>query len=237
VLQKHRPRYVVYVPVLHSAKGEQLVSPNVYETIEKRLLPLCSVVLAETDLPDNSRHHGNANQLASALSYYLSQGETISEAMLHAQGYLKQLPADYAEGNSRSEELYNRFLDTLEHYYSRYADVAFYAEELNVSPRYLGQVTRNVCGRSPKTIIDDRITKEISTLLSSTNRPLKEVAQRFGFSSQAHLSRFFKKQKNVSPTEYRHNAKSKKHEREQTTTQPPTGTDAERRYNHGRDNP
>jgi hydroxymethylpyrimidine/phosphomethylpyrimidine kinase len=122
--------------------------------------------------------------------------------MLHAQTYLKQLPAEYAEGNSRSEELYNQFLDAVEHYYNRYADVAFYAEQLNVSPRYLGQVTRQITGRSPKAIIDERIASEIETIITTTNKPLKDVARWLGFSSQAHLSRFFKKRRGVSPTEY-----------------------------------
>ena len=82
--------------------------------------------------------------------------------------------------------------------------MAFYAEQLNVSPRYLGQMTRRVSGRSPKAIIDDRIIAEVTTMLTAAHYPLQEVAQRLGFSSQAHLSRFFKKRKGVSPTEYQH---------------------------------
>lgn len=204
VLQRYRPRHIIYAPVLRSSRGDQLVSANVYEAVKRLLIPLCTIVLAPSDLPAGTRRHGNANQLSSAIAFYLSQGEDIDDAMLHARTYLKQLPADYAEGSSRSEELYNQFLDTLEKYYNRYADVSFYAEELNVSSRYLGQVTRNITGRSPKTLIDDRIIREITALLTSTNRPLKDIAQGLGFSSQAHLSRFFKKRKGISPTEYKH---------------------------------
>ena len=202
VLQRHKPRHIIYVPVLTSAKGEQLVDHRVYQAIEKLLIPMCTVVLAPSDLAETPLRHGRANQLASALAYYLSLDEKVSDAMLHAQAYLKQLPAEYADGNSRSEELYNQFLDAVEHYYNRYADVAFYAEQLNVSPRYLGQVTRQITGRSPKAIIDERIASEIETLITTTNKPLKDVAQMLGFSSQAHLSRFFKKRRGVSPTEY-----------------------------------
>ena len=207
VLRKYKPRHVIYAPVVTSTKGEQLVSATVYESIQRLLLPLCTIVLRPSDLPAGPRHHGDANQLASALAYYLSLGETEADAMLHAQTYLKALPADYAEGNSRSEELYNQFLMTVERYFNCYADVAFYAEQLNVSARYLGQVTRRINGRSPKAIIDERIVSEITSLLTSTNRPLKDIAQRLGFSSQAHLSRFFKKHKGLSPTEFQHKNK------------------------------
>ena len=203
VLRKYRPRHIVYAPVLESTRGERLVMPEVYETIERLLLPLCTVILSPSDLPAGPRRHGHAGQLASALAFYLSLGETEATAMLHAQTCLKALPADYAEGNSRSEELYNQFLATVERYYHRYADVAFYAEQAGVSPRYLGQVTRRIANRSPKAIIDERITGEIVSLLTSTNKPLKDIALRLGFSSQAHLSRYFKKQKGVSPSQYK----------------------------------
>lgn len=207
VLRKHQPRHVIYAPVMTSTRGDRLVSEDVYKAIERLLLPLCTVVLSPSDLPEGPRRHGHANQLGSALAYYLSLGESETDAMLHAQTILKQLPADYAEGNNRSEELYNQFLTTVERYFNRYADVAFYAEQLNVSPRYLGQVTRRISNRSPKTIIDDRIVSEITSLLTSTNNPLKEIAQSLGFSSQAHLSRFFKKHKGLSPTEYQRERK------------------------------
>jgi hydroxymethylpyrimidine/phosphomethylpyrimidine kinase len=191
--------------VQKSTHDELLVSADVYRAIQQRIIPLCTVVLENHNLPDGSRCHGRSNQLSSAVAVFLSRGEQVDEAMLHARTYLKQLPADYAEGNSRSEELYNQFRDAVEHYFHRYADVAFYAEQLNVSPRYLGQVTRRIAERSPKSIIDERITTEIALLLTTTNKPLKEIALQLGFSSQAHLSRYFKKQKGVSPSEYKHN--------------------------------
>ncbi len=208
VLRRYRPQHIIYAPVLKSTHGERLVEPRVYDAIERLIIPMCTVVLAPSDLPGGlPRRHGHANQLASALAYYLSLGESVDDAMLHAQTYLKALPADYAEGNSRSEELYNQFLANVERHYIRYSDVTFYAEQLNVSPRYLGQVTRRIADRSPKAIIDERIMAEITALLSSTNMPLKDIAYRLGFSSQAHLSRFFKKHKGVSPTESKKESK------------------------------
>ncbi len=203
VLKQYKPRHIVYAPVLKSARGDLLVTPKVYEAIERLLIPMCTVVLEASDIPIGPRKHGHANQLASAVAFYLSHGERTDEAMLHARTYLKQLPADYAEGSSRSEELYNQFRDAVEQYFSRYADVAFYAEQLNVSPRYLGQVTRRIAERSPKSIIDERITTEITLLLTHTNKSLKGIALQLGFSSQAHLSRYFKKQKGLSPSQYK----------------------------------
>ena len=202
VLQRYRPRHIIYAPVLRSTRGDQLVSKAVHQAIQQLLVPLCSIVLSPADLPPGDRLHGHANQLSAALAVFLSRGEQPDEAMLHARTYLNQLPAGYAESGSRSAELYNRFLDAVERFYHRYSDVAFYAEQLNVSPRYLGQVARRMGGRSPKAIIDERITGEIASLLATTNKPLKEIASLLGFSSQAQLSRYFKKQRGVAPSKY-----------------------------------
>ena len=199
LMRKYRPKYIVY----HSTRGDLLVEPQVYHTIQELLIPLCTIVLEPSDLPSGTRQHGHANQLAAALAYYLSCGETVNEAMLHARSYVSMKPKGYTEDNSRSGELYNLFLDAIDRFYNRYSDVAFYAEQLGVSARYLGQVTRSIAHRSPKAMIDERITSEITTLLTSTSKPLKEIATLLGFSSQAHLSRYYKKQKGVAPSQVR----------------------------------
>ena len=203
LMRKYRPKYIVYAPVLHSTRGDLLVEPQVYHTIQELLIPLCTIVLEPSDLPAGLRQHGHANQLAAALAYYLSSGESVNEAMLHARSYVSMKPKGYTEDNSRSGELYNLFLDAIDRFYHHYCDVAFYAEQLGVSPRYLGQVTRSIAHRSPKAMIDERITSEITTLLTSTSKPLKEIATLLGFSSQAHLSRYYKKQKGVAPSQVR----------------------------------
>ena len=196
LMRKYRPKYIVYAPVLHSTRGDLLVAPQVYSAIKEQLIPLCTIVLEPSDLPSGTRQHGHANQMAAALAYYLSSGESVNEAneaMLHARSYVSMKPKGYTEDNSRSGELYNLFLDAIDRFCHHYSDVAFYAEQLGVSARYLGQVTRSIAHRSPKAMIDERITSEITTLLTSTNKPLKEIATLLGFSSQAHLSRYYKK--------------------------------------------
>ena len=83
VLQKYKPRHIIYAPVQTSSRGDRLINPKVFETIERLLIPLCTIVLSSTDLPFSPRRHGQANQLASALAYYLSLGEseTIAQNM------------------------------------------------------------------------------------------------------------------------------------------------------------
>ena len=124
LMRKYRPKYIVYAPVLHSTRGDLLVAPQVYSAIKEQLIPLCTIVLEPSDLPSGTRQHGHANQLAAALAYYLSSGESVNEAMLHARSYVSMKPKGYTEDNSRSGELYNLFLSAIDRFYNRYSDGA-----------------------------------------------------------------------------------------------------------------
>ena len=199
LLTKYRPRYVVYDPIVHSSRGDELMSEAVVAAVRRHLLPLCSYVVEH----NGPSAHGQANLFASAVCFYLSQGSSLADAVGLARDYVARQPVSNAEQTGRPAELYHLFLDHVERFYLRYNDVAFYAEQLNVSSRYLDQVTRRVCGRSPKAIIEERLLAELTHELLATRKPLKELAQRFGFSSQAHLARFFRQQKGLSPSEFR----------------------------------
>lgn len=199
MLQKYRPSHVVYDPIVRSSRGDELMSGPVIESVRRRLLPLCSYVVEHKE----PSAHGQGNLFSSAVCFYLSQGVPVDEAVGQARVYVSQQPQASGEPSGRSAELYNLFLEHVERFYLRYNDVAFYAGQLNVSSRYLGQVTKRVSGRSPKTIIEERLLNELARELLSTNRPIKELAQHFGFSSQAHLTRFFSHLKGLSPSEFR----------------------------------
>lgn len=100
-------------------------------------------------------------------------------------------------------KLYNRFLTLVGSHYRTNSDVAFYADCLNVTATYLAQVCHRVSGMSPKNIIDRQITDAIATALRQSDKTLQEIAFDHGFSSQAHFSKYFKKQTGLSPSDYR----------------------------------
>ena len=100
-------------------------------------------------------------------------------------------------------KLFNRFLTLVANHFRTNSDVAFYADCLNVTATYLAQVCHRVSGKSPKNIIDRQVTESIATELRQSDKPLQEIAADHGFSSQAHFSKFYKKQTGLSPSDYR----------------------------------
>ena len=226
-LTKYRPDYIVYAPVIWSSNGDSLMTENVVTQIKFRLLPLCSVVVArkkESEIIlqntrqllsaehnglkvyrlDNANSHGLSNRFSSALAVYLSQGKGMDEALAMAQDFINVELVREGNLQGRSSELYNQFISQVVNFCRTYSDVHFYADQLNVSSRYLAQVTRRISGKTPKNIIDEYIVKEIERELSTTTHTVQEIANGFGFSSQAHLSKFFKKMTGVTPSAFRY---------------------------------
>lgn len=197
-LRRYRPEHVIYDPVFRSAQGEVLVERTLVDEILERLLPLCTLVVR----PEQQDMHGRANCYASAVAFYLNEGCNETEAQERAGAYVAtHFPRTDLHG--RSSELYADFLTAISRHLHTNGDVHFYAERLNVSPRYLSQVTRRIAGHSPKAIIDRHIMEAIEKELKSSTRTIQEIAYAYGFSSQAHLTRFFKKYRGMSPTAFR----------------------------------
>ena len=225
-LTKYRPDYIIYTPAIWSSNGDALMTEDVVSQIKYRLLPLCSVVVArkkENDiilqdtkllrmaedngmkvfLLDNANSHGLTNRFSSALAVYLNQGKKMEDALAKAQDFINVELTRESNLQGRSSELYNQFISQVNNFCRTYSDVHFYADQLNVSSRYLAQVTRRISGKTPKAIIDEYIVKEIERELSTTTHTMQEIANTFGFSSQAHLTKFFKKMRGLTPSEYR----------------------------------
>lgn len=225
-LTKYRPDYIIYTPAIWSSNGDALMTEDVVSQIKYRLLPLCSVVVArkkENDiilqdtkllrmaedngmkvfLLDNANSHGLTNRFSSALAVYLNQGNKMDEALAKAQDFINVELTRESNLQGRSSELYNQFISQVNNFCRTYSDVHFYADQLNVSSRYLAQVTRRISGKTPKAIIDEYIVKEIERELSTTTHTVQEIANTFGFSSQAHLTKFFKKMRGVTPSAFR----------------------------------
>lgn len=214
-LIKYRPPYIIYNPVLWSSNGDALMTEDVQSQIRYRLLPLCNLVVARKKestmvkddqrvfLLDNANSHGMTNRFSSALAFYLSKGKSEEEALSMARDFINVEMSRENNLQGRSSELYNEFVSQVVNYCRTYNDVRFYADQLNVSCRYLAQVTRRISNKAPKAIIDEYIVKDIERELLTTTHTIQEIANTFGFSSQAHLTKFFKKMLATTPSAYR----------------------------------
>ena len=123
------------------------------------------------------------------------------------QRFASKRPAA-SDSTTRQTELFQRFAALVHEHCSQEREVAFYADKLCISTRYLSTIVRNVAHTSAKEFIDRSVMLEIRMMLRSTDLSVQEIAYRLKFPDQSYLGRFFKKHAGESPTEYRNSARS-----------------------------
>ncbi len=107
--------------------------------------------------------------------------------------------------NSKSirDTLFLKFKKLVEEHILKQNSVYFYAEQLCVSNKYLIEIVKKSCGKTPHEIIDEALLKEAHILLSDTSLSITQIAYKLQFNSSSAFGRFFKKHTSISPSEYR----------------------------------
>ena len=99
---------------------------------------------------------------------------------------VKQLMALLATGISRTER-----------------DVSYYAERLNVSPKYLSATIKRVTGHNVTSYIDRHTVPILKEYLGDERLSLTQIAELMNFASLSYFSRYCTKHLGQSPSEYR----------------------------------
>ena len=107
------------------------------------------------------------------------------------------------ETNDNAARIFLRFLSLVQQDCRQQRDVAYYADKLCITPKYLSQVSRSVSGLPASEWITYYATFELVSLLSDQTKTLTEVADLMRFESASHFSRYTKKVLGKTPTEYR----------------------------------
>ena len=97
--------------------------------------------------------------------------------------YQKEATLTTDRKDIRKEELANKFFGLIMKHFKENKDVAFYADKLCITSKY--------------------VILEIKTLLKNTNMNIQEIAIRTNFANQSSLGRFFRKHTGMSLSQYR----------------------------------
>ena len=103
----------------------------------------------------------------------------------------------------RVRELFNHFMMLLEKDYKISRDVNYYAEQMNISSKYLTNIVNQVTGHTPKTIIDQYVILQLKMHLKRTTQSIKEMAWEFHFADVSFFCRYFKKHTGLTPQQIR----------------------------------
>ena len=102
-------------------------------------------------------------------------------------------------------ELFNRFCDLVVKHYKESREIKYYADLLNLTPKYLSKAIRSATnGLSPGDWIEQYVIAQAKRLIESHATPtLQETAYLLGFSEPTSFYRFFKRVTGMTAKQYR----------------------------------
>jgi AraC family transcriptional activator of pobA len=105
--------------------------------------------------------------------------------------------------NSPEKSLLKSFQKKINESFRELKEVGDYASQLNISAGHLSEVIKLQSGKPAIKHIHERLVLEARRLLFHTNYSLKEIAFDLGFSDASYFNRFFKRETEQTPLEYR----------------------------------
>lgn len=105
--------------------------------------------------------------------------------------------------DSHGNQIYHRFVELVSKHYKTTHEVAYFSDQLGITPRKLTDLCKLCAGKGAKDIINGQIISEAKRSLQFSSTPVKEIAFQLNFSSPDQFSHFFKKNTQSSPNEYR----------------------------------
>lgn len=84
-----------------------------------------------------------------------------------------------------------------------YREVPYYAEQLNVTPKYLSDTVKRQMSKSVTYYIDRYTVPMVKEYLNNPNLSLVQIADEMNFTSLSYFSRYVSKHLGMSPKAYR----------------------------------
>lgn len=119
--------------------------------------------------------------------------------------YLQRNPrTTKSNGESpRMREMFNRFMMLVERDYKLSRDVAYYASQMNITPKYLTLIVSQMTHETPKHIIDHYTILQLKLQLTASRQSVKEIAWEYHFNDVSFFCRYFKRHTGLTPMEIR----------------------------------
>lgn len=131
-------------------------------------------------------HHLQFALLARLEEYYHSSEEAVFGRQDHAQ--LK---------------IFLRFMELINEYGTREHFIGFYANEIGISPNYLGNIVKTISNTTSAELINRNLIMRAKVMLKYSDKPAWEISDELNFPNPSAFSKFFKREVGMTPLSYR----------------------------------
>ena len=134
---------------------------------------------------------GNIHQL---LNYFLSKSK---------EKFIAQNEREQVGTQKKGNPIFNKFKQILESSYSTNRNVGNYANQLNIHPYCLNEISKLSSGHTASEVIHTKIISETKKLVLITDNSFKEISYKLGFDDPAYFSRYFKKHTGITLSQFK----------------------------------
>ena len=175
----------------HSLGGE-IINPKDMKTLKRDISNMIDAL--------NDKDHRFAEEINYAYFYILLTD--MADMMWNIYG--KGTPSHVSD-MTRSDKVMKEFMALVSQNILTQTSVAFYAEQLCISKKYLSLIVKQKTHANISTIISVIRIETASRMLRDPEKTIQQIAELMSFSDQSSFGKFFKKHTGMSPLKYRQN--------------------------------
>lgn len=106
-----------------------------------------------------------------------------------------------------AEKVFREFITLLSDTYPRPRVVAYYADKLCLTSKYLSAVCKQVSGQTAAKLITQFVVNDIRRLLDETEKSMKEISNELDFPNPSFFGTYVRKNLGISPRQFRERGK------------------------------
>jgi len=145
-------------------------------------------------------------QLVHQKDYHRPTVSSLVAALMHHYDRLFHQYADTLSATrSREQTIFDRFIQLVNQRCCEHHQIAYYAERMCLTERYLGTVVRQTTGTTAKDWIDRALITQAKVLLRHTDKSVSQISEELSFPNSSFFSKYFKRLTSMTPLEYKNN--------------------------------
>lgn len=143
-------------------------------------------------------------QLVRQKDYHRPTASALVAAMMHHYDQLfRQQQNQQASMRSREQSIFDRFIALVNEHCTEHHQIAYYAERMCLTERYLNTVIRQTSDATAKEWIDRAIITRVKIELRHTDKPVAQISDEMCFPNPSFFSKYFRRLVGITPLEYR----------------------------------
>ena len=135
--------------------------------------------------------------------YHRPMVSSLVAALIHHYDRLFHQQADtLAATRSREQTIFDRFIQLVNQHSCEHHKIAYYADRMCLTERYLGTVVRQTSGTTAKDWIDRALITQAKVLLRHSNHSVLQISEELNFPNPAFFSKYFKRLTGITPSDF-----------------------------------